>query len=702
MNALRRPSPASARPAVRLVSLPSAALGLLLAVCGGQGARAALEWSLSADGVEAAGASIESMRVDAAADGAVDARVEGMVLPGLGPWGGLVVACDAGPARCDRGTVERVAEDAAALAEAGFLRGPVTLVLSDDDGRLSWTFSTGLLRAEAWPLPGWVSGAGSAISVQDGRLDARVDIDAEPLRVEASLRSLAFDTSDGRFAGGDLDLAGSFELADNRLQGRLSWTAGEALLGPAYLPPPEHPVHLQADLEPVGPTRHRVALQIDADAGNGGTEAGAGSASASSIRATLDGRIAGLFDAPSVLRASLDLETVDLARAWSLGADSLAARAGWPGLAVAGRLSGSLDWRADRALEADLDWDGVTIDDPGGRVGVYGLHGRLVLGDGSAGGESEDARTAPDSTTGIDALQDRLDVRFERATLYRLPLGAASWSLVEQGGSLELVDPLRVPVLDGAVRVDRLVVDRSEPAAPAIDLDAVIEPLDLARLTRSLGLPEFGGTLSGRIPGVRLDGGALRVEGGLDLELFSGQARIRGLSIERPFGTLPALSASVEFERLDLAPLTSAFEFGAMQGELEGHLRGLRLLDWQPVAFDAWFHAPADTPLPRRISQRAVDQIASVGGGGAAALSAPLLGLFDEFAYREIGLGCRLAANVCAMRGLDEVDGGGYRIVAGRGIPRLDVVGFRRQVDWPVLLRQLRAATRGEGVTVGD
>ncbi|MBY6205590.1 YdbH domain-containing protein [Halomonas denitrificans] len=687
MNARRPPY------AVRSVPVSAAALALGIAaspgVGPGSGAHAALEWSLEAERVQAGAARFDSVRIDAAADGAVEAQLDGVTLPGPGSFGTLSARCGAGPVRCERGTVERAGDDGATLADAAFQRDAAALMLSDEDGRVHWDVSAGEVRAEAWPLRGWLIGAGSAVSVQDGRLDARVELGADPLRIEGALRSLAFDTADGRYAGADLDLSGAVELAEGRLNGRLAWTAGEALLGPAYLPPPEGAVRVEGALEPAGGDDFRLRLDVNVDAADREGDA---------IRAVLGARVASLFDEPALRRASLDLETVDLDRAWTLGLESLAARAGWPGLRIAGRLSGRLDWHSDDALEARLEWRDVAIDDPAGRAGVEGLQGRVVLGDGSMREEQGDGSEGVDA----DALQDRLDVRFDRATLYRLPLGAASWTLVEQGGSLELVEPLRVPLLDGAVRIDRLVVDRSDPDSPAIDLDAAIEPLDLAALTRNLGLPEFGGRLSGRIPGVRLDGGALRVDGGLDLELFSGRARIRGLAIERPFGTLPALSASVEFERLDLAPLTSAFEFGAMQGELEGHVRGLRLLDWQPVAFDAWFYAPADTPLPRRISQRAVDQIASVGGGGSAALSAPLLGLFDEFAYREIGLGCRLAANVCEMRGLDEVEGGGYRIVAGRGIPRLDVVGFRRQVDWPVLLRQLRAATRGEGVKVGN
>jgi hypothetical protein len=44
------------------------------------------------------------------------------------------------------------------------------------------------------------------------------------------------------------------------------------------------------------------------------------------------------------------------------------------------------------------------------------------------------------------------------------------------------------------------------------------------------------------------------------------------------------------------------------------------------------------------------------------------------------------------MRGLREADEGGYVILEGRGLPRLDIIGHQRRVDWPRLVAQLRAA----------
>ena len=58
---------------------------------------------------------------------------------------------------------------------------------------------------------------------------------------------------------------------------------------------------------------------------------------------------------------------------------------------------------------------------------------------------------------------------------------------------------------------------------------------------------------------------------------------------------------------------------------------------------DMHFYTPADDKTPHRISQRAVENLANVGGGGATAvLSTGFLQFFEVFAYDRIGLRCLL------------------------------------------------------------
>ncbi|MBP7159064.1 MAG: hypothetical protein KBA36_09670, partial [Thermomonas sp.] len=115
-----------------------------------------------------------------------------------------------------------------------------------------------------------------------------------------------------------------------------------------------------------------------------------------------------------------------------------------------------------------------------------------------------------------------------------------------------------------------------------------------------------------------------------------------------------------------------------------------------PVAFDARFITDARPGVKQRISQRAVQEISSVGDASfVSSLQGQLIGLFDDFGYRRIGIGCRLVNEVCAMSGLHSANNA-FTIVEGSGLPRLGVVGFNRQVDWPTLVERLTAVGSGE------
>ena len=172
-------------------------------------------------------------------------------------------------------------------------------------------------------------------------------------------------------------------------------------------------------------------------------------------------------------------------------------------------------------------------------------------------------------------------------------------------------------------------------------------------------------------------------------EVFDGEVRIRGLSISDPFGVIPVLRADVDLRDLSLDALTSTFSFGNIQGKLQGRVHGLILKDWKPTQFDARFATPDDDDSRRRISQRAVENIASLGGASAV-LSSTFLRLFDEFSYRRLGISCRLENGICHMDGVAPAERG-YTIVEGGGLPpRIDVRGFNRRVDWQVLLSRLR------------
>ena len=111
------------------------------------------------------------------------------------------------------------------------------------------------------------------------------------------------------------------------------------------------------------------------------------------------------------------------------------------------------------------------------------------------------------------------------------------------------------------------------------------------------------------------------------------------------------------------------------------------------MGFNALFYTPENDKSRRRISQKAVDNISNLGGAGlSGSLARTFLGMFEEFRYKRIGIGCRLQGGTCEMVGVGETKQG-YYLVEGSGLPRIDIIGYNRTADWMRLVEQLKQIT---------
>jgi len=286
--------------------------------------------------------------------------------------------------------------------------------------------------------------------------------------------------------------------------------------------------------------------------------------------------------------------------------------------------------------------------------------------------------------------------------LYGLDFGAAQLHFVTTGRRFALLEPTSVPLLDGALELSTLSIRDVGSQQLGFNVAATIRPISVERLCRAFGWPQFGGQVSGSISDLQLEAGVLTLGTRLEARVFDGVLTVRDLRLDEPFGAWPRLFANIDFAGLDLELLTRAFSFGRITGRLSGGIYGLELFNWQPVAF-----APRLYTVPgrtrQRISQRAVQNIGRIGGGGAgvtAALSSGFLRFFEEFNYARLGITCKLENEVCEMGGVGPAPNGGYYLVQGRGLPRIDVIGNARYVDWPQLIGQLAAATASGGPIV--
>ena len=593
-----------------------------------------------------------------------------------------------GPLQAGRGKPMALAVDLeptltrAALTQGSARLGIVRRAQTPDDTQVDLT-RVPLAWAQALLAQGWQAG-----QMKGGTLDASLRVRApknQPLDITGPLQlsNVAFDTPDATIAGERMGGRFALEYRKTPTQTRVRLDGpllgGAFLVGNAYVALPDRPVGLRIDavLDKGGGWKLPVIEWRDGDALTATGSAG--------------------FGADTSLQAlDMHLHSSNLA--------PIAQRylSGW--LAVAGladlKLSGAAD--ADvRMQDARLQVAGLRLHD----VDMVDAKGRFRFE-----GLSGEPRFS--ATTPVSGL-----LQWRKGQLYGIDFGAASLPIDSSAGAMHLRNDVILPVLGGTMTFEQLTLRPPAGESGAdIRFGLKLDRLDIGQLAKALDWPAFQGELSGRIPNAHYASEQLTFDGGLTMQLFGGTVEATSLAMERPFGVAPSLSADLRLDNIDLLALTHVFDFGSITGRLAGRIDRLRLVDWTATAFDAELHTMSVLGVPRRISQRAVQNISSVGDTSfTSTLQSRLIGLFNDFGYSRIGISCKLANEVCQMGGLHDdalqgvgqrlfgravhkpgSEGAGFTIVEGAGIPHLTVVGFNRQVDWPTLLERLSAASKGE------
>jgi hypothetical protein len=513
------------------------------------------------------------------------------------------------------------------------------------------------------------SGRGAALGAASGAL---------------ALRGLAAASADGTLAsdGLGLDLEGrlaatrgghDFELA-------VKSAGGQAYVEPWFADLGRHPVAAEAAGRLAADASSVELSRLDV------SQAGVG-------RVTGSGRLR-FGDGPLVAAMALATDGIDLEAAVPLYVQPPLVSTAFRDVGGAGRVRGEVEIADDLPRRFALELEGVGLASAAGGLGIEGLEGRVNWHDEALRNELGPR---------VDSAVFKSLVGWRSAKLWGIEIGGAELPFTTTGGHFRLLDPVFIPVFDGGIALDNLRLRNAGTPQMYLRFDAEVRPISVARIGRALAWPEFGGTLSGRIPTLQLADGAVTLGGNLEARVFDGTVTVRDLKLRDPLGQFPQLSASIDVDRLDLEQMTSTFEFGLITGRLSGRVEGLELFDWAPVRFDARFYSTPGDRTPRRISQRAVANLSSIGGGSGgsvtAALQSGFLQFFKTFRYAELGLSCRLANDVCRMDGVAPADNG-YYIVRGAGLPRIDVIASQRRVAWTRLVRQLAAMTQGGELVV--
>lgn len=289
------------------------------------------------------------------------------------------------------------------------------------------------------------------------------------------------------------------------------------------------------------------------------------------------------------------------------------------------------------------------------------------------------------------------NLRYAGGHVLKLNLRTTDLTAALNGYSLTSPE-MRLPVLDGTLTL-------TDVSAAFLQqqwhwhLGATLTPISMADFTHAVGWPTMDGKLAAGIPMVTYTNGMMTMDGAMGIDVFDGSIVVDKLAMQNPLGVAPRFEADIRMRNLDLALLTRTFSFGDMTGRLDGDVKNMVLSRWEPVQFDASFrNAPGR--YPKKISQRAVENISALGGAGAAAaVQRSVLRFFKEFNYSKIGLSCKLRKGSCEMDGVEPAKGG-YVIVKGSGVPAITVLGYNHRVGWDELLSRIKRVTQGNAKPV--
>jgi hypothetical protein len=648
-----------------------------------------------------------SIALELAGPGApeVTARIARLALPlrGVPPLTGLRLACAAlalGPAgaRCLGG---RLAASAGALGKLS-----ARVALGYDPGRKLWTVratgvplagGTGRLTGSLEPR-GWTMRArGRAVDLAQavrlarpwarlpagytvsGHADVRLDLESVLPRLTAviSARSadLGYSNSPGTVVGQNLAAAltatatrrgGALEL-----RARLRGSKGQALTGPVLLDFTAHPLTAQLDL----------------------TRAAAGALEVSRLELAgpglIDARARGVLRLgrhPGIVSARVTVSRLDFPAAYTTFLQLPLAATALGSLESSGEASASLEIAAGKVSRLDCGLRNFNVSDPQSKLLIERASGAIHW-TGVPG--------APIATSHLE---------WSRVGAYGLTGGATRLTFVAWQHNFALLGgDTTLPLLNGAVIVHTLVArDLGTPQAK-VDFDADLTPISMPRVSQAFGWPVMSGVLSGHIPLVRYRHHLLTFEGDLVARVFDGTITGSHIELENPLGSFPQLTADVSARGLDLDLVTHTFAIGSMTGRVDADVRGLELFGWSPVAFDARLYTMPGDRSRHLISQRAVTRIAGLGGSAdavTAALESGVLRFFHTFHYARLGIACRLENGVCLMSGAGPAPAGGYYLVRGSGIPKLNIIGNVRRVDWRRLISQIQAGMHGHNIVV--
>jgi hypothetical protein len=564
--------------------------------------------------------------------------------------------------------------------------GPLLLEGALEDGKATLSArgeKTGVLAflaGQGGPLEGWSPAGDDEVRVQA----ASEGPGGWRFALHAGVAGLAFENEETEAFGEGMDLSldaevriprdGPLRLESASLEAR----AGELLVDRFYLDLKAHPFSVNAGARVDAGAKRISHLEMGAVIGGLLSLGATGSVQATGNGVLADLRVAAppfslapvfrLFVQEPFRRELPNLEEITLEGRASADLRLRTAPGGY-------RVSG----------EARIREGGLGVSEPA--VSLEGLDLTLPIRYGTTPGQD-----------GEQAESGRLEIRRIRVPF--LPEQDLSMPLQTRWNRLRAPGPTTVAVPGGSLRLGPVDLVQDPETGPSVETSLHMETLDLQPFLSTLWSGSPAGRVSGTLTSVRYRQGRVTSQGTLEARVFGGRVILENLGASGLFTASPVYRLEARWRDMNLEAMTAGTAFGRITGLLRGGVENFELAYGQPQRFDLLLETVHREGVEQRISVKAVDNIARIGGGGSpfAGLAGLFTSFFREFPYEKIGVHAVLENDVFRINGTIQ-EGGTEYLVKRSGFSGVNIVNQNpdNRIRFKDMVKRIQRVTSTEG-----
>ena len=264
-----------------------------------------------------------------------------------------------------------------------------------------------------------------------------------------------------------------------------------------------------------------------------------------------------------------------------------------------------------------------------------------------------------------EILAGALSIRSVALPLF--PEQPLSISLIARPNRLSIKNPTILKVPGGEIKIGPVECREIYRLRPVIETSIIMDSIELEPILSGIWPHPIQGTVDGELNPIRWEDNNIESHGEIKINIFNGLITLTDLAATGITTSAPVIKCNSRWDKLNLAQITTDTSFGKIEGILKGRLNDLEIAYSQPQRFDLLLETVKTKEVAQKISIKAVDNIARIGGG-----QTPFMGLaglftsfFREFPYKKIGIHASLENDVFHINGTVKEDGMEYLIKRG-------------------------------------